>query len=165
MPATYYAAMRRWDDCTVGRLRIVDARRAQGPWIALREPSGPVRADVRPRPAGSEETRHAPELACVSCLGRVTTRSAKIQVGGAHEHTFTNPHGFLFHIGCFAEAPGCLAAGGPMTDFSWFVGYSWEIEHCRGCGEHLGWLFRSSADLFHGLILDRLVEIDSDQPQ
>ena len=83
-------------------------------------------------------------------------------VAGAHAHTFTNPHGLRFHIGCFATATGCIAAGEPTTYFSWFPGYAWQVENCGSCGEHLGWRFRSPEDEFHGFILDRLVEMEEE---
>jgi hypothetical protein len=35
------------------------------------------------------------------------------------------------------------------------------VEHCSACGEHLGWLFRGEGHVFHGLVLDRLVEVES----
>ena len=45
--------------------------------------------------------------------------------------------------------------------FSWFPGYAWMVGVCRGCGEHLGWLFVSADSRFHGLIADRLAEEES----
>ncbi|HSB61576.1 MAG TPA: cereblon family protein, partial [Vicinamibacteria bacterium] len=98
-------------------------------------------------------------LACAFCLREVTTAAARISVGGAHEHSFVNPHGLRFRIGCFADAAG-RTAGEPSTYWTWFPGHSWQVELCATCGEHLGWLFRSADTLFHGLILDRLVEVD-----
>ena len=127
-------------------------------------PARPAGDDAALRPATRrmEATEEGAELACATCLGLVTTAAARIEVAGAHEHTFANPHGFCFRIGCFAEAPGCVAVGGPSTYWSWFSGYRWEVGHCARCGEHLGWQFRSDTLRFHGLILDRLVEIDRD---
>jgi hypothetical protein len=90
----------------------------------------------------------------------VTTSAARIEVDGSHEHRFTNPNGFQFHIGCFSSATGCALAGDPSTFFTWFPGHSWQVECCARCGAHLGWLFRSADAGFHGLILDRLVETD-----
>jgi hypothetical protein len=76
----------------------------------------------------------------------------RIEVGGAHEHTFVNPHGFVHHVGCFAAASGCSYAGPTETAFSWFPGFSWQIARCGRCHAHLGWIFRASGDSFHGLI-------------
>jgi hypothetical protein len=126
-----------------------------------------ARQDAQDKPVTTERTAPRPEaeedhgrvLACARCLREVTTSADRIEVGGRHAHTFANPHGFSYHIGCFAQAGGCWAAGQPTTYWTWFPPYAWQIEHCASCGEHLGWLFRSDADRFHGLILDRLVEL------
>lgn len=83
-------------------------------------------------------------------------------IGGAHAHTFTNPHGLRFHIGCFSSATGCVVSSDPTTDWTWFPGYAWQVENCSSCGEFLGWRFRAPADEFHGFILDRLIEVDDD---
>ena len=76
---------------------------------------------------------------------------------GAHQHTFANPHGLVFRIGCFRRARGCGYTGPLSNEFSWFRGYSWRIAVCGRCLNQLGWLFVSSADTaFNGLILDQL---------
>lgn len=121
-----------------------------------------------PPPAGVDqpEGRDAPGddaggiLVCASCLQAVTTRSAQIEMSGSHAHTFANPHGIVFHIGCYAVAPGCGTASEPSTLHSWFPGYAWQIAVCHGCTEHLGWLFRSGDSHFHGLIFDRLASTE-----
>jgi hypothetical protein len=118
------------------------------------------------RSAGSREPdrRHEPgedagrALVCAACLQAVTTTSARIEMAGGHAHTFSNPHGIVFHIGCFAVAPGCVVASEPSTQHSWFPPYAWQIAVCRGCAGHLGWLFHAGDSRFHGLILDRLTE-------
>ena len=99
-------------------------------------------------------------LVCAGCLHAITTATARIEMAGSHSHTFSNPHGFVFHIACFGTAPGCEAGSDPSTEFSWFPGYSWQIAVCRGCGEHLGWLFAGGDTHFHGLIVDRLAETE-----
>jgi hypothetical protein len=99
-------------------------------------------------------------LACAACGRPITTTAARIEMDGAHAHTFANPHGFVYRIGCFSTAPGCAPVSPPSTDFAWFAGYAWQIAACTGCGEHIGWLFRSGSARFHGLILDRLVEAE-----
>jgi hypothetical protein len=103
-------------------------------------------------------------LACARCRRPVTTTADRIEVAGGHAHSFANPHGFRYHIGCFAQASGCRTAGPPSTYWTWFPPYAWQVEHCGSCGEHLGWLFRADEHRFHGLILDRLVEVDEDRP-
>jgi hypothetical protein len=97
-------------------------------------------------------------LVCVRCGHCITHNAERISVGGSHRHTFANPHGFFFHIGCFRTAPGCLAGRGETSAYSWFTGYAWCVEVCGSCFTHLGWGFRSGTDRFHGLILDKLVE-------
>lgn len=119
-------------------------------------PAGAVRP--APRPATADEGGEV--LACAGCLRPVTNAAARIAVAGAHEHTFANPAGFQYRIGCFAQATGCEARGEPSTYWTWFPGYSWQVEHCATCGEHLGWLFRTGAHAFHGFVLDRLVEVE-----
>jgi len=104
-------------------------------------------------------------LVCATCLQVVTTTASRIEVGGAHAHTFANPLGFVFHIGCFAVAPGCVPVGEASTEFTWFAGFAWRAATCRGCREHLGWLFRSTHRRFHGLILDRLAEVEEPRPE
>ena len=83
-------------------------------------------------------------------------------MSGGHSHTFANPHGFLFHApACFAVAPGCDVISDATAEYSWFPGYAWQVAVCRGCGTHLGWLFRSTDSRFHALIVDRLAETDA----
>jgi len=115
---------------------------------------------VRPGASAQEGDGDGRVLACAGCLQPITTADARIEVGGAHEHTFANPAGFQYHIGCFARATGCATVGEPSADWSWFAGHTWQVEHCSACREHLGWLFRAEGHLFHGFVLDRLVEIE-----
>jgi hypothetical protein len=81
-------------------------------------------------------------------------------VAGGHEHRFVNPGGIHYHIGCFARAAGLIPVGEPSPYWTWFPAYRWQIERCPGCQEHLGWLFRGADHEFHGLILDRLEEMN-----
>jgi hypothetical protein len=99
-------------------------------------------------------------LVCARCLSLVTSRASALSMGGSHVHTFANPHGFEFRIGCFADAPGCVEQGGESDYWTWFPGFTWRVSLCRSCGEHLGWLFRSPDARFFGLILDRLTQSD-----
>ena len=93
----------------------------------------------------------------------MTDLSARLEIDGLHEHTQVNPHGFVWTFRCFRAAPGCVRRGPPSTEFTWFAGHSWQIEHCRRCDVHLGWLFRSEDRTFHGLIADRIVEEPADE--
>ncbi len=96
-------------------------------------------------------------ILCKNC-GRVITHAEdRFTVHGSNRHTFANPHGRVYEIGCFQTAPGCAYGGALTAEFSWFAGYQWKIALCGGCLTHLGWLFVSSSNRFNGLILERLV--------
>jgi len=95
---------------------------------------------------------------CRHCLKLISRQDQGIEVQGAHRHTFANPHGMIFEIGCFLSAEGCLTSGPSTRDFSWFKGFSWQVAVCRGCLLQVGWLFSSAgAEAFYALILDRLL--------
>lgn len=98
------------------------------------------------------------DLLCKACKNKVSAHSEKITINGGHRHTFANPNGIVFDIGCFKTAPGCRSIGVFTAEFSWFSGYRWQISECRFCLTHLGWLFVSSKNQFYGLILERLAE-------
>jgi hypothetical protein len=113
----------------------------------------------------ASNTRHGGRLlACAGCARRITSDAARIEVEGRHEHTFANPFGYAYHIGCFAAASGLACVGLPSGEFAWFSGHTWQVEQCGGCGEHLGWIFRGPASGFHGLILERLIEVVEETP-
>ena len=108
-------------------------------------------------PAPERTEQEDPWLRCRHCDAEVTPQAARIEVEGSHDHYQVNPAGYPFFFGCFAEAPGCLLAGLATEEHSWFAGHAWRLAHCRSCGEHLGWYFRSpSGSGFYGLILNRL---------
>jgi hypothetical protein len=99
-------------------------------------------------------------LVCAACGQRITDDAHRIEQGGAHEHTFVNPGGFVYRIGCFGVATGCSYRGSPETAFSWFPGWSWQIAACASCRAHLGWIFRAEGESFHGLIAEALRRAD-----
>ncbi|MFC1895303.1 cereblon family protein [Thermodesulfobacteriota bacterium] len=106
-----------------------------------------------------KETEREEKLCCNQCLHIITGPSERTVVQGSFDHTFANPHGFVFHIGCFTSAPGCRYAGPSSPEFSWFRGFSWRVAVCGRCLAHMGWLFTTDEGArFHGLILNRLVE-------
>lgn len=97
-------------------------------------------------------------LLCANCGCVITSPSQRISVDGSHHHTFTNPVGLVFEIGCFRDAPGCRQAGSATGDWTWFDGFIWRIAVCRQCQSHLGWSYQSNdSEGFFGLIVDRLV--------
>ena len=109
----------------------------------------------------AEEKESGPEnyILCRQCHQVVTTNDDRMAMEGSHRHTFANPHGIVFEIGCFKSIIGCGYAGPLSDEFTWFKGYGWRIAVCGMCLTHLGWLFVSgSGNSFHGLILDRLIE-------
>ena len=108
-----------------------------------------------------DEEELGPEsyILCRQCHQVISSKDDRIFRDGAHQHTFANPNGLVFNIGCFHTVTGCAYAGPLSNEFTWFKGYSWRAVMCRMCLAHLGWLFvSSSGDSFHGLILDRLLE-------
>jgi hypothetical protein len=98
-------------------------------------------------------------ILCRQCRQVITHPTERIEMAGSHRHTFANPHGIVYEIGCFRSAQGCGYAGSATDEFSWFKGFYWRIAVCRTCLTHLGWLFTSSGHAgFNGLILDRLID-------
>lgn len=96
-------------------------------------------------------------LVCRICSIPITTEKQRIEKEGKHLHTFFNPAGVVYEIGCFRNAPGCQTYGPPSSEFAWFSGYSWQVVCCRSCQEHLGWIFNAD-DEFFGLIIKKLKE-------
>jgi hypothetical protein len=113
-----------------------------------------------PKPVADRTAPGERSLVCAACGHRITDEDYRIAMSGGHEHTFVNPGGFDFTIGCFALAPGCSYLGAPETAFSWFPGWSWQIAACARCRAHIGWLYRNAGEQFHGLILAALRESD-----
>lgn len=97
-------------------------------------------------------------IRCAQCLNAIAKPADRIEIGGAHRHTFANPHGILFEIACFSLADGCRYLGSGTDEFTWFKGYAWRIAVCGKCLLHLGWQYTSSGkNSFWGLIIDRLI--------
>jgi hypothetical protein len=121
-------------------------------------------SDEKRERAVKSETESTPKeerrLFCAACRHFVTNQDDRISVQGAQEHTFTNPHGYVFHIGCFRDTNGCAYVGERMSAWSWFRGFTWRIALCSNCHTHLGWLFEAAGDVFHGLILNRLTSVN-----
>jgi hypothetical protein len=97
-------------------------------------------------------------LLCKKCSAGIAKEIDRIGREGKHLHTFFNPAGVVYEIGCFRQASGCYIGGPRSNEFPWFAGYSWQISFCASCSEHLGWFFSSSEDTFFGLIVNRLRE-------
>jgi len=98
-------------------------------------------------------------ILCRACGHVITAPRFRTTVNGRHVHTFVNPGGIEFTIGCFSDAPGCHNIGIPTLRHTWFPEYGWRIALCGDCQIHLGWQFLGENRVpFHGLILDHVVE-------
>ena len=98
------------------------------------------------------------KILCRQCRQVVTTETERITIRGFHLHTFANPHGYIFQIGCFRSAGGCGYTGPVTEEWSWFKGFHWRVAVCNMCLIQLGWRFTSTGgDHFNGLILNRLI--------
>lgn len=95
-------------------------------------------------------------ILCKSCGAIITFHEEKKVVNGTHNHTFFNPAGIVFELGCFANAQGCRVTGQPTDEFTWFHGFVWLFALCSQCKAHLGWQFRGADSSFFGLILKEL---------
>ncbi len=104
----------------------------------------------------AENTPSARALICATCGAVVTSSAERTFRDDSFEHVFTNPGGFVYRIGCFRKAPGCLERGEPTDFFTWFRGYAWSFAVCRSCVAHLGWHYTGREDEFFGLILNHL---------
>ena len=114
------------------------------------------------RPLGAEEEKREvgpiKAIWCGLCGREVTGTDQKIAVHGTHAHTFFNPAGIVFELGCFRAAPGCRNVGEASAEFTWFAGHVWRIALCRRCNSHLGWFFEKGEQSFYGLILKNIKE-------
>ena len=126
------------------------------PYLRLRkgrpEEDGRPAVKRRRQPASKNEEG----IRCRACGQVVTGGEQRMAVGGAHRHTFFNPAGIVYEVGCFRQAAGCIASGPPSAEFTWFAGHLWRIALCRRCRTHLGWHFTAGDESFFGLILPRL---------
>ena len=96
-------------------------------------------------------------IVCRQCLHEITSAAESQEVLGAHIHTFANPEGVVFEIGCYGSAWGCGYIGAASAEFTWFAGYVWRIAVCVQCHTHLGWHFSGpEGHFFHGLITSRI---------
>jgi hypothetical protein len=107
----------------------------------------------------ADATRPDRAVRCRQCGAEITSQRHAIDVGGKHDHTFFNPAGIIFEIGCYGRADGCRVVGPPTTEFSWFAGQAWSYALCNSCQSHLGWFFEPAAASvgFFGLIHKKLV--------
>ena len=141
-----------------GRVSIRDG--FASPAMVFRESSDkPVTvSSILAKDQDEHEEKEEKILLCKKCNAAIAKEIDRISRAGKHLHTFFNPAGVVYEIGCFRQASGCYAGGPLSKEFSWFADYSWQISFCASCSEHLGWFFSSSEDTFFGLIANRLKE-------
>jgi len=96
-------------------------------------------------------------IVCALCNHHITDSSKQIIINNSFHHIFANPHGNVYEIGCFSNAGGCRPISKSSVEFSWFIGFSWQICVCNYCSNHLGWFFSSESEKFYGLILEKLI--------
>ena len=106
-----------------------------------------------PKPVNDKVDGAERALVCVVCGHVISDDDYRIEMAGAHEHTFVNPAGFDYRIACFNAAPGCVHLGPTESAFSWFPGWTWQVAACARCRAHVGWIYRNSGEQFHGLIV------------
>lgn len=112
---------------------------------------------TRAQTASKPKEKPEETLICRECRQVITRPADRINIEGSFRHTFSNPHGIVYEIGCFQSIIGCGLVGPPSNEFTWFKGYNWRILICVGCHIHMGWSFSNGPDGFYGLILDRLI--------
>jgi hypothetical protein len=95
-------------------------------------------------------------LECLHCNQKVTKTSDRVEVDGKHLHSFINPAGVIYRIGCFGSAVGVVEVGEASAVFTWFAGNVWRVALCVGCERHLGWGFHGGESQFYGLVLAEL---------
>jgi hypothetical protein len=102
-------------------------------------------------------------LLCKFCHQRITSEDKAIEINNRHCHTYNNPAGARFRIGCFSSATGCRPQSAPTEEYTWFKGFGWQVALCTNCLTQMGWYYQSAAASFYGLILDHLIISGSTQ--
>ena len=127
-----------------------------------REAPGPPSGEIDHETCRYDEEETEPcweeKILCRQCMQVITSPAERIEVQGSHRHTFSNPAGLLFQIGCFRRVKGCVDASPPEAEWSWFRGYVWQVVLCSACATHMGWRYTGPHDGFYGLILHRLMQ-------
>ena len=130
------------------------------PTVAFKSPpQRPPESGASPvsQPATDLEDEDPRSICCRACDEAITAPNYQISVNGAHLHTFANPLGIVFEIGCFSRVRAVGYVGPETDEFTWFKGYRWRIALCGRCQVHLGWRFAAGpVEEFHALIVDRL---------
>ena len=129
---------------------------------ALEQKSRPGESPVADTAAVAEPAPDANHwIVCATCSQPITTAAQRLSVSGRHLHEFMNPDGQRFVVACFSDAFSLLASGEASSVWTWFPGYTWQVALCQACTTHLGWLYRGEAELFYGLIRDRITDLSA----
>ncbi len=108
-------------------------------------------------PEDGIETHYDKILLCSRCGNQITSYSEGATIHGSFEHSFLNPDGIMYQIGCFKKAAGCISSERFILEFTWFHPFPWCFVFCSDCGRQLGWKYKSNNnDVFYGLILKLL---------
>jgi len=126
-------------------------------WLLRGSTEGAGQSVVEVEDRDEEEGEEHRVLLCRMCSHAITSEKQRLEMNGSHRHTFFNPAGIVFELGCFGEANGVSIVGESSSEFSWFSGYVWRVAVCARCGTHLGWRF-AGARTFYGLILKNLAQ-------
>ncbi len=100
-------------------------------------------------------------ILCHRCQHWITTPDTRIIVQGQHQHIVTNPSGIEFELGCFSTAVGVIEEGIPTLEHTWFKGFAWRFGICGNCFIHLGWAYSAGETQFYGLILKKLIDLQT----
>jgi hypothetical protein len=127
------------------------------PWAAFRVLSdNQIDSIAKEINKKKSKKKKEPVIRCTSCKNIITSTELAISVAGSHRHSFQNPAGIDYEIGCFSSAKGCFNMGDSTLEYTWFPGYTWCYSVCGQCFIHMGWYYRSEDSHFYGLILGRL---------
>jgi hypothetical protein len=105
----------------------------------------------------NDEAMKQMRLMCAACGHPVTKVNEKTDIFGRHDHAFAY-YNEVVQLGCFLNAPGCTGIERISHGYSWFRGYSWQIQLCENCYTQLGWKYMSQNDSFYGLVFNTLRE-------
>jgi hypothetical protein len=125
-------------------------------FVHLKTPDNKKIKGIKVKTEKRFELKEGHSILCRNCGHTVTSTESIITVNGRHQHTFINPSGITYQIGCFSSADGCLVHGEPTLEFTWFEGLSWSFSICSNCFIHLGWYYQGGEENFFGLITDLL---------
>jgi hypothetical protein len=112
----------------------------------------------------NDEAMQQTRLMCAACGHPVTKVAEKTDILGRHDHAFPY-YNEVVQLGCFREAPGCTGVERISYGYSWFRGYSWQIQLCENCYTQLGWKYVSQNDSFYGLVFNTLREETEEERQ